>query len=240
VVDGARQIARVHHRKLVRPVKTVTTKYGLMLTAPPVPPTPKQPPPGPPPPSPPPPPVPNAPNAPAIEARTETNEAWVSWEQFSYNGANWYAGFEGSNAALFTASSPFAAYSGQPGTSTTFGLTNGANQAAALIINAGNGEPFARQTLCGPSYKGFSLTYAFSITAGSASYNGIADGVTLSFIDASEVASAATVKWVEDVNGMLVPASSGAVTLQVGACACACACRRAWTRAVVGSRAALC
>jgi hypothetical protein len=49
-------------------------------------------------------------------------------------------GYSGSNTALFKASTPFASYSGSPGSANAFGLTNGANQAASLIVNAGGGN----------------------------------------------------------------------------------------------------
>jgi hypothetical protein len=198
---------------------SLTPERYAPCTTPLSPPPPAPPPPAPPLPPPPPPPSPSppAPNAPAIAKRNADNDAWVSWEQTGFDASTWYYGYEGSNAALFEASTPFTAYNGQPGTANTFGLTNGANQAASLIVNAGAGAPFVRDELCYETYNGFSLTYTFSITLASASYNGMADGVSLSFIDAAAVASPAEVVWTEDVNGMLVPASDDAVTLEIGA-----------------------
>jgi hypothetical protein len=198
-------------------------------TTPQSPPPPTPPPPVPPLPPPPPPPSPSppAPNAPSIAKRNADNDAWVSWEQTGFDAGTWYYGYEGSNAALFEASAPFTAYNGQPGTANTFGLTNGANQAASLIVNAGAGAPFVRDELCYATYNGFSLTYTFSISLASASFNGMADGVSLSFIDAAAVASPAEIVWTEDVNGMLVPTSEDAVTLEIGAaCAFVAACVR--------------
>jgi hypothetical protein len=203
-------------QQLVAAQTYLTRKYGLLLKAPPTPPTPVQPPPSP---NPPPPPTPPAPSVPAIAARAATPEAYVSWSQQSFNAANWYMGYEGSNAALFQSNTPFKAFSGQPGTASTFGLTNGAGQAASLIVNAGNGLPFTTSALCNKAYAGFSLTFAITITAGSASYNSMADGVSIAFINAATAASATTIAWAEDANGVLTPTAAGSVTLEVDTCA---------------------
>ena len=57
-------------------------------------------PPSPPNPPPPVPPAPPVPSAPAIAPRRADSDAWVSWEQTSFNGAGWYAGYEGSNTCV--------------------------------------------------------------------------------------------------------------------------------------------
>jgi len=93
------------------------------------------------------------------------------------------------------------------------GLTDGQNQATSIIISD-YGYPFATtQSLCPSTPGSFSLQFAFSISAEPGTYNGISDGLTLSFIDAQGT-TIDDIPWQADVSNVLVPALN-AVTLEI-------------------------
>jgi hypothetical protein len=143
---------------------------------------------------------------------------WSTWAQPSFaadSSAQWYSGYGGANNAIFTGASfsnPVA--SAASAMQSAYTMTNGAGEAGSMIINAGGGAPFVRSALC-PTYNGgFSLQYAFLLSAAPAAFNGIGDGLSVSFVDASAVNGPQQVAWTLDVAGVLVPVAA-ATTLTV-------------------------
>jgi hypothetical protein len=142
-------------------------------------------------------------------------QGWVSWTQTSWQQTGWFKTFQGNNTAVFGNPSPFSAVTSQPANNTDkLGLTDGAGQAAAVIISK-DGQAFQTQALCPSNPGSFSFTYAFSISPAqpAPSWNSLSDGLTLAFIDSSRT-PASGVQWSPDVSDVLVP-TPAAVILEI-------------------------
>jgi hypothetical protein len=131
-----------------------------------------------------------------------------------FTGVPWYTISSGSNTNIFGNSAGFTSYAGPVYDSSSIGLSNGKNQASSVIIS-NFGAPFFSSDICPSSPGSFSLQYAFSLSAAPSAWNGISDGLALSFIDATAVASVNNIQWKADVSNVLVPNGPAAVTLQI-------------------------
>jgi hypothetical protein len=126
----------------------------------------------------------------------------------------------GANTAIFPAapgstSTSFSNTQLPAATAIGIVLTNGGHQAASVIVS-NSGQPFQTAALCPSSPGAFTFKYSFSLTAAPTqnNWNGISDGFTLAFIDASSVTPNG-IQWKADVSNVLVPAGPSAVTLEI-------------------------
>ncbi len=165
---------------------------------------------------PPPPPSPPAPNAPRMAGVAATIPTWVSWQTGGPkvgSDARYFTSAAGANTTIFPVE-PGATSTGFVNTALPSAaasgivLTNGAHQASSVVVS-NNGQPFQTGTLCPSSPGAFTFKYSFSLTAAPTdnNWNGISDGLTLAFIDASFVTPGG-IQWKADVSNVLVPVSA--------------------------------
>jgi hypothetical protein len=144
--------------------------------------------------------------------RPATHNLYSAWSANTFGTASWYNAYNaGSSPGTFPGMSSYGGFTGSALTLNTLGLTNGANQAASISVGSTQTAPFLPNDFCPASVQGFSLSYAFFISAPGA-FNSLGLGFAVSFVDASSAAPSFQRRL--DQNGVLVP-NAKSITLAV-------------------------